>query len=484
MRPVQFPETSTRSFLLMATDGRSVGHMLHPAQLRGLARQTFPMPAGSGLQTKGTWRNLTALDAPEHEGLPLMREAHSLTLVKSGLFAGGASYADIAFCARAERLGLASTHVVTGGIDAQMRTYIDHAGLSYEIDPRLDRGNTGEKVSALTALSAREASRKRAVVLSQPFCSGRPMAVAAATVGSKIPLILRHHNPFVEFESLYSEVNQGVSVPNQAALEARCRTLNPKIEVIEMNPTIIGSAELPADAAARQDMRIALRHALGVESSDVLVLQATRINLQKGADVSLELCGKIQRLLDRSSPVRKIRLLYAGHLDDPGVRAHLLRVCVRQGLLPNQIVFLDGDLTGLPARTFLDVAVACDLAVAPSRRDTFGMTIAEACLAMAPYVTTRWGDEVESDNYGLVYESRGIDGWLVKANLPTSACSANDAALDEVAEEFVDSLRHSNTSARMDNSDRQWANRAIAEDDFISGYTATLLRIMRSRSVR
>lgn len=405
--------------------------------------------------------------------VPSAGRGPSLTLIKSGLLAGGASHADIAFCARAERLGIASTRIVTGRIDRYMERELESSGLHYEIDERLDRYYTGDQPSVLTKLVRREAARHSMVIFSQPFCSGKGMATSATEIASIAPIAYRHHNPFLSYEPYYATLSRGLSVPNQLALAARCRALNPRIGVVEMSPTLVGAVDVPPAGTSRETQRRQLRSALGIGADDFLVLQATRINSIKGADLSLEFTGYLQRLLSQSS-ARPLKLLYAGRLDEAGIRCELLRSSAACGLDPAQVLFLDGAIDNLQANTFLDLALASDLVLAPSRRDTFCMTIGEACLAMTPFVTTRWGDEVACDNYAAVYESRGVRGWTLDLDCRDDSLSAQ---MYRTAKDLVSHV-DSDGTVSQELTDALRRNKQIVDEHFVRSYATSLRRIM------
>lgn len=397
----------------------------------------------------------------------------SFTLIKSGLLAGGASHADIAFCAHAERLGIAAPRIVTGGIDRHMGRELDSSGVPYEVDERLDRDYSGDQTMPLTKLVQREAARHSAVIFSQPFCSGKGLAIAATEIASIAPVAYRHHNPFVAYERCYADVIRGLSVPNQRALAARCRVVNPRVDVVEMNPTLVGAVDLPPDGPSRAARRRALRSALGIRAGDFLALQSTRVNSIKGVDVSLQFAGELQRLLAQSS-ARPLTLLYAGRLDQPGLRCELLSSCAAYGLDPARVRFLDGELRGLEATTLLELALASDVVLAPSRRDTFCMTIGEACLAMVPFVTTRWGDEVARDNYAEVYESRGIRGWTLDLERGPDSLAAQ---LRRTANDLMSRFGGDGTVSH-ELAEILRRNREVAEEHFVRSYVTKLRRIL------
>ncbi len=336
-----------------------------------------------------------------------MERPTKIGYVKSGLGLGGASIADITLLASLTRMGY-ETEALVGYVDVSMQALLEARKISYSVDHSLDRYNITSPLKGAKNILGKLAACD-VMVFSQAFCEReKGVGEVALLVSRKMPSVFRQHN-YIAQDDVYSQVMSGVGLPVTQPMADAHHAKNSRIRQI-VTPPYIDNRRFRYSENEEHDIRRVVRDNLGIEDSDTVILQPTRLHPGKGIDYSLALAQILEQ--ETGNPTY---LLIAGgneQLSDSMECQRSLSARLQETERA-RCIFLNRTQEGMRYRRMADYMLAADLIAAPSMQETFGMTIAEAALCRKPVITKPYLDgcaaAVQATTYGtfdLILEER------------------------------------------------------------------------------
>lgn len=202
----------------------------------------------------------------------------------------------------------------------------------------------------------------------------------------------------------------------------------------------------PAEAAASARDVDALRREFGVGPEERVLLTLSRISPEKGQDLLLESLLDWERA--RAVSVPPVRLFVCGAPAYMQGRAHMRKLGRLAARLKRIRVEFPGHVTGARKQAFFALA---DLFVAPSRHESYGLTLMEALAAGLPAVAlaSDGAREIVRPEFAVMVPRGAARGELWRAVEQLLSDQARRAAMAAAARAFAAERPFSLAAARL-----------------------------------
>lgn len=356
--------------------------------------------------------------------------------MKTGLWPGGGTYADLRLLTAFERENV-PVSIVTGNLHDMIRQDNEQSRrFSIEENASLDKKNTelgsgDQRVQRIMDTIGEIAHRNGCNILlvSSPFFTFGEYNEAVVQLSKSTGTILRIHDPVDDVASLQA-VDPRAKVAATTAINAELISgLHPSLDVVVLPPFLNFSDYVPQEGAREK-----VRNKYGIRNEDVLVLQPTRVSSQKGIGRALYLAAEMNRQIGNK---RNVFLLVTGG-NEPVATAvqeqQKLLELARQYKFDN-LIFLNGVPSHGGEFQLADYYKSANLITFLSQVEGFGLPPAESAIVGVPCVSSRFIGSRGHQVFDEVYD--GFD-FIIEQDLHS------DRVSPVTIERAVDVINHPN----------------------------------------
>jgi|GEM_PF-4083939 len=318
--------------------------------------------------------------------------------VKSGLGLGGATTSDILTAKAMQDATGCDARFLTGYSTELSHRLLEHAGVTYEVDPTIDRESNMLPRAVAEAILRHTGDDTR--VITSQFYSEQEAHIAEAitTVAERKPTAVRMHNAMGA-----AAINMYRTLPTETLALPIHDFMARRMQYISEHPTItippVFDPERFATSPDKEELAREVRRSYDIGVDDILLVQPTSILERKGPRTSLRLAAAIKEQLGRETHL----LLSA--------RPHSHESVREMGRVVALGIELDIDclINGMSRKRrtdrnrVRDLLGAASLAAMPSYQDDVMLTIPESALTRTPIFTRAYRDAEGDPLFDSIY---------------------------------------------------------------------------------
>ncbi len=215
----------------------------------------------------------------------------NLVYIKPGLGRGGLSFSDLELLQILKELGF-NIKLVTGYLSNEIKDLNDEK-YSYPVTtiPLLDRDSKSSVEKAIVPIE-KETEKADIVLFAEPFSGGTSdydnltVVFASRHKTDKIKIIIRSHDP-IRDSANFSKLPPGIICwPTSEVIASQMRDYHANGIILTI-PEVINFDRLSSRGTKN------IRESLGIREDDIMLLQPTRVDSNKGIDRALVLTKKL-----------------------------------------------------------------------------------------------------------------------------------------------------------------------------------------------